>query len=73
MEILPMSRILPNKIVLKRIGKHRTTIYRWIKAGKFPPPVEIGPNRIGWFEDEIEDWLSSRPRRTYGAPSEEAA
>ena len=30
---------------------------RLIKAGKFPPPIALGDNRVGWIESEIEDWL----------------
>jgi predicted DNA-binding transcriptional regulator AlpA len=27
--------------------------------------VELGANSIGWFEDEIDQWLATRRRRTY--------
>ena len=60
-------RIILGKAVEHRTGKGRVQRWRDIKAGKFPAPVEIGTNRIGWFEDEIDAWLASRPRRTYGA------
>jgi len=60
-------RIILGKTVEHRTGKGRVQRWRDIKAGKFPAPVEIGANRIGWFEDEIDAWLDSRPRRTYGA------
>jgi prophage regulatory protein len=33
---------------------------RLIKAGKFPPPIALGDNRVGWIESEIEDWLLQR-------------
>ncbi len=46
-------------------GKSRITIWRDVKAGTFPAPIELGPNSVGWYEDEINDWLASRPRRTY--------
>ena len=55
------------KNVAERIGKSRIQIYRDVKAGKFPAPIELGPNSVGWFEDEIDEFLASRPRRTYGA------
>ena len=58
-------RIILGKAVEHRTGKGRVQRWRDIKAGKFPVPVEIGANRIGWFEDEIDAWLASRPRRTY--------
>ena len=50
----------------ERVGKTRITIWRDVKAGTFPAPIELGPNSVGWYEDEIDDWLASRPRRTYG-------
>jgi prophage regulatory protein len=29
-------------------------------AGQFPKRVQLGPNRVGWVEDEILDWLKQR-------------
>ena len=55
------------KLVAERIGKSRIQLWRDIKVGTFPPPLELGPNSVGWYEDEIDDWLASRPRRTYDA------
>ena len=60
-------RILNSKEVDELVPKSRTQRWRDIKAGKFPAPIEVGPNRLGWYEDEIQDWQASRPRRTYGA------
>ena len=46
-------------------GKSRVQLWRDIRAKKFPPPIEIGPNSLAWFRAEIEAWKSTRPRRTY--------
>jgi prophage regulatory protein len=35
-------------------------IARLEKAGKFPKRVQLGPNRVGWVEDEVLDWLQGR-------------
>ena len=35
-------------------------IARLEKAGKFPKRVQLGPNRVGWVEDEVLDWLQAR-------------
>lgn len=35
-------------------------IARLEKAGKFPKRVQIGPNRVGWVEAEVRDWLQER-------------
>lgn len=33
-------------------------IDRLEKAGKFPKRVTLGPNRVGWIEQEILDWIN---------------
>ena len=62
-------RIVRKPAVCEKVGKSGVQVWRDVRAGKFPPPVQLGPNSIGWYEDEIDTWLASRPRRTYGAPA----
>ena len=57
------------KALTEKIGGSRVTAWRGVRDGLIPPPLEMGPNSVGWFEDEIDRWLASRPRRTYGAES----
>jgi prophage regulatory protein len=40
----------------------RQHITRLEKTGQFPSRVRLGQCRVGWYVDEIEDWLNSRPR-----------
>ncbi len=54
--------------VMERTGLSRTTLWRRVRAGTFPPPTELGANAIGWPASSIDIWLASRPQRTYGAP-----
>ena len=42
--------------VQERIPKSRTQIWRDVRAGKFPAPVSLGPNSIGWYSDEIDEY-----------------
>jgi prophage regulatory protein len=35
-------------------------IARLEAADKFPKRVQLGPNRVGWVEDEVLDWLQQR-------------
>ena len=44
----------------------RCQIWRNIRAGKFPAPVQLGPNSVGWWRAEIEAFKAALPRRTYG-------
>lgn len=50
-------RILRLGSVLERTGLSRSTLYRKINAGTFPPQVRISERCIGWRENEIEQWL----------------
>jgi hypothetical protein len=40
----------------------RTAAARAIDRG-FPAPIEFGPNTLAWDLDEVEEYVSSRPRR----------
>jgi prophage regulatory protein len=62
-----MDRMLKAPEVMERTGLSRTTIWRRVRAGTFPAPVELGVNSIGWQEASIAEWLNTRQRRTYGA------
>lgn len=64
--------------VMARIGWSRVTLWRRVRAGAFPAPVELGSNMIGWLEEEVEEWIEAQPRRTYptdnaGTSAESAA
>lgn len=41
-------------------GLSRSTIYHQIKDGKFPAPVPIGDQAVGWPSDVIDQWLAAR-------------
>ena len=67
------DRMLSAREVCARVGLHRTTIWKKVRAGTFPPPIELCDNKIGWPESSVASWLASRPRRTYGSETETAA
>jgi prophage regulatory protein len=45
--------------VLARVGLKRATIYKRIKAGTFPAPVQLGARAVAWDEQLIADWQAS--------------
>jgi prophage regulatory protein len=55
------------------IGKSRAQLWRDVRDGLFPAPIEVGPNSLAWVRDEVEAWKASRPRRTYSSAPKEAA
>jgi len=47
-------------VVLKVTGLGRSTIYRWIADGSFPPPVRLGPHAVAWRWSDLDRWTQSR-------------
>ncbi len=39
---------------------NRVTIWRWVRAGKFPAPIYLNDNPA-WLANIIDEWLESRP------------
>jgi Prophage CP4-57 regulatory protein (AlpA) len=68
LKLIPFDRLKPDK----GINYCRDHIRRKVKAGEFPKPIELSDRRIAWREDEIDEWLASRPRRDSSSPPEEA-
>ncbi|WP_244125766.1 helix-turn-helix transcriptional regulator [Burkholderia gladioli] len=46
--------------VLDCVGVKKTTLYRWIRDGKFPAPVQLGARSVGWRATDVQQWLESR-------------
>ena len=59
------SRILRWPDVHNLIGRSRTQIWRDIRAGTFPAPIQLGANAVGWHEHEVVAWMEARPRAAY--------
>jgi prophage regulatory protein len=43
--------------VSARTRLSRTSIYRLVRAGNFPPPVATGVRLIAWRSSDIDDWM----------------
>lgn len=41
-------------------GYKRSTLYRLIKANKFPPPIALGARAVAWPESAISAWIQER-------------
>jgi len=61
MEHLPIDRILRLPEVINYTGLSRSTIYSYMKNGRFPYACEMGGMRaIGWKESAILKWIGER-------------
>lgn len=54
------KRVLNQKDVLSLIGISKTTLWRMIASGKFPPPIKIGERLNGWRVEVFEQWLAAK-------------
>ena len=57
-------QILRTADVITATGLSRTTLWRRVKTGDFPPPIRLGgptSRAVGWRRNEIETWINNRP------------
>ena len=53
-------KFLSKKQVREKVLYCPAHIARLEAAGKFPQRVQLGPGRVGWVEEEIEEWMRVR-------------
>ena len=53
-------KLLDRQQLREKVPYHPVHIRRLEKAGQFPLRVQVGPNRVGWIEDEVDAWIAER-------------
>jgi prophage regulatory protein len=51
-----LRRMLNERQVLELVPISRTTLFRLMRAGKFPKGVYVSANRRIWFERDVVAW-----------------
>jgi prophage regulatory protein len=54
------KRLISAKVVMVKTSKSRTSLWRSVKEGTFPPPVRISAGRVGWLEEAVDAWIDTR-------------
>lgn len=68
---IPSIIILRLPKVLTKIGIKRSTIYDWMNPKSprfdptFPKPIQLGKQSVGWYESDLDNWLSNRNRKAH--------
>ena len=60
------DRIMRQPEVLEVLGVAKTTLWRWINEGIFPPPVQPGgPNSRtkGWLKSDVDEYFANLKKR----------
>lgn len=67
------KRLLRLPDVITKTGFKRSSIYAFIKQGKFPAPKLLGVRAIGWVEADIDAWIDGRVQQNKRNGSEVGA
>lgn len=54
------NRLMTVSDVMELTGMGRTTLYLYVKNGKFPSPIKITTRKIRWDREIVEKWLIDR-------------
>ncbi len=54
------GRIIRLRGVIALTGLSRSSIYAFVKANRFPKPIQLGLRCVGWLEKEVEAWIKTR-------------
>lgn len=55
-------RILRQRQVLQLLGISASTLWDWVRRGRFPAPIALGPNTRAWLQSEIDEHLLARAK-----------
>lgn len=44
----------------QRLGVSGSSIWAWVKAGKFPKPIKLSENCTAWNAADVEAWAQER-------------
>ena len=56
------QRMLRLRSVILMTSLSKSTLYRLIKQGHFPQPLRLTQRAVRWRREEVDEWLSHRPR-----------
>lgn len=56
----PLPRVLSRRDVAATVGISVTTLWRLVKAGRFPAPFRVSPGRVGWDAATVARWIQAR-------------
>jgi prophage regulatory protein len=61
------KRIIRKPELFNKIPLSDATIWRREKMGDFPKRIRLGGNSVGWFENEVDEWLAAKSADRHSA------
>ena len=56
------TRLLTLREVTRMTALSRSAVYALMGESRFPKPIRIGSRAVRWVEQEVLDFIASRPR-----------
>ena len=57
---MPLAQLVTVLEVLNSTKIHRSTLWRMVQDGRFPPPIRLSERCIRWPENQVNDWIDAR-------------
>ena len=64
-----MPRLLTLPDVTAATALSRSAVYALMAESRFPKPIRIGSRAVRWLEQEVLDFIASRPRAGSDRPA----
>jgi prophage regulatory protein len=64
------DRMLPPVVVMDRVSLSRTTIWRLVKRGEFPPPIQLTKGRHAWSAEAVQGWIAGKKAAAPAVPAQ---
>ena len=58
--MMTKKRFITKKALANKLELSPSTVFRWAKIGELPLPFRLGPNRIVWDEDEVDEFIEKK-------------
>ena len=55
-------RVLSKRAAAAKVNYSVPHIDKMVSQGRFPRKIQLGPNKIGFLETEVDEWIADRVR-----------
>jgi predicted DNA-binding transcriptional regulator AlpA len=56
-----LDPLMSEKDTLKATTLGRTKFRELVRAGEFPPPMQVTTCRVAWRSSDVQSWIDQRP------------
>lgn len=57
---LPETGFVRQRLLLRFVPFSKSTLWRRVKAGDFPAPIQLSPGVTAWRAEDVRHWISGK-------------